>query len=48
MTPSEVCVEIDETGGQIAGGTPEEFARFIESETAKWADLIKSAKITVD
>lgn len=38
----------DETGGQIAGGTPEQFASFIESETKKWAELIKSANITVD
>ncbi|MFD2185132.1 Bug family tripartite tricarboxylate transporter substrate binding protein [Rhodoplanes azumiensis] len=28
-----------------AGGTPEEFAAFIKSETAKWAELIRAANI---
>lgn len=44
----EVIKAFDDTGGQIAGGTPEDFSKFIESETAKWAELIKSAGITVD
>src|SRR5690606_10776961 len=44
----EVKKAFDETGGQIAGGTPEDFAQFIESETQKWAELIKSANISVD
>lgn len=44
----EVKQAFDATGGQIGGGTPEEFASFIESETEKWAHLIKSANITVN
>lgn len=44
----EVIKAFEDTGGQIAGGTPEQFAEFIESETAKWGDLIKTANITVD
>jgi tripartite-type tricarboxylate transporter receptor subunit TctC len=28
-----------------AGGSPEEFAAFIRSETAKWAELIRAANI---
>jgi tripartite-type tricarboxylate transporter receptor subunit TctC len=27
------------------GGTPDEFARYIASETEKWARVIKTAKI---
>ena len=30
------------------GNTPEEFARFIQSETVKWAKVVKQGKITVD
>lgn len=44
----EVKQAFDATGGQVGGGTPEEFASFIESETEKWAHLIKSANITVN
>ncbi|MGB6102807.1 MAG: tripartite tricarboxylate transporter substrate binding protein [Pusillimonas sp.] len=44
----EVKKAFDATGGQTVGGTPEEFAEFIQSETRKWADLIKSANITVN
>jgi len=44
----EVKKAFDATGGQIVGGTPEEFAAFIQSETEKWAALIKSANITVN
>lgn len=44
----EVKQAFDATGGQVGGGTPEEFASFIDSETEKWAHLIKSANITVN
>ncbi|MCX5589954.1 Bug family tripartite tricarboxylate transporter substrate binding protein [Alcaligenes endophyticus] len=44
----EVIKAFEDTGGQIAGGTPEHFAQFIESETTKWGDLIQAANITVD
>lgn len=44
----EVIKAFDETGGQIAGGTPEDFSRFIESETQKWAELIRAANISID
>src|SRR5690606_17704406 len=33
----EVQKAFEATGGQSAGGTPEEFAAFIQSETEKWA-----------
>ncbi|MEI8399423.1 MAG: tripartite tricarboxylate transporter substrate binding protein [Alcaligenaceae bacterium] len=41
----EVIKQIADTGSQAGGGTPEDFARFIASETTKWAKVIKSAKI---
>jgi len=41
----EVAKAIVDSGSQAAGGTPEEFAAFIQSETTKWAQVIKEAKI---
>lgn len=41
----EVIKQIADTGSQVGGGSPEEFARFIASETAKWAKVIHSANI---
>jgi tripartite-type tricarboxylate transporter receptor subunit TctC len=34
-----------EQGGEAIGGTPEEFAKFISSETVKWRDIITKAGI---
>jgi tripartite-type tricarboxylate transporter receptor subunit TctC len=42
----EVAKAIEASGSQAAGGTPQEFADFIKSESAKWAQVIKEAKIT--
>jgi tripartite-type tricarboxylate transporter receptor subunit TctC len=35
-------------GGEIAPGTPEEFAAFLRSEVLKWATVVKQARITAD
>jgi tripartite-type tricarboxylate transporter receptor subunit TctC len=35
-------------GAQPVGSTPEEFASFLKSETAKWARVIKAANIRAD
>ena len=35
-------------GAQPVGGTPEEFARFVQSEIAKWAGVIRAANIKLD
>ena len=35
-------------GNQVGGGTPEDFAAMIKAETAKWARVIKEAKIQAD
>jgi tripartite-type tricarboxylate transporter receptor subunit TctC len=44
----EVQKAFEVTGGQSSGGTPEDFAKFIESETDKWAKVIESANISVE
>jgi tripartite-type tricarboxylate transporter receptor subunit TctC len=35
-------------GSEPMGGTPEEFAKFIRAESAKWADVIKRAGAKID
>ncbi len=35
-------------GLEPAGGTPEEFDTFIKKEAAKWADVVKRARVRVD
>jgi len=32
-------------GGEVAGGTPEAFRDFVRSETVKWGDVVRTAKI---
>ena len=41
----EVVKQISDAASQVGGGTPEAFAQFIASETAKWAKVIQSANI---
>lgn len=40
--------QVTRTGSYIAADAPEEFAAFIRAENAKWAKVIKEAKITVN
>ena len=35
-------------GNIIGGGTPEDFAKFINGETARWSKLVKEKKITAE
>ena len=35
-------------GAVALGSTPEEFARFIQSETVKWAKVVKFSGATVE
>ena len=35
-------------GAEPGGNTPEEFARFIRGDQAKWSKLMKEAGITAD
>jgi len=41
----EIVARITQDGGAPVGNTPQEFARDIRSETAKWAKVIKDANI---
>jgi tripartite-type tricarboxylate transporter receptor subunit TctC len=41
-----VSKSIAERGGTAIGGTPEQFAAFLRSETGKWTKVIKAAGIT--
>jgi len=43
----DVSKAIATSGSQAGGGTPEDFGRFIQSETAKWAWVIKTANISL-
>ena len=36
------------TASEVGGGTPEEFRDLIRSETTKWAEVIKAAKIQAE
>jgi tripartite-type tricarboxylate transporter receptor subunit TctC len=44
----EVVKKLNGLGFDLVGGTPEEFAATIRSESEKWAPIIKSAKIKID
>jgi len=35
-------------GARVVGSTPEQMGRFVREETARWAQVIQVAKITVD
>jgi tripartite-type tricarboxylate transporter receptor subunit TctC len=44
----DVVEKISSQGGDIIGGSPEEFAAFLKRDIAKWADLVKTANIKAD
>lgn len=44
----DVAEKIASQGGEIMGGTPAEFARFIASDSAAFAKLVREAKISLD
>jgi len=48
LTSPEVKAALREQGAQAGGGTSEELARFVDSEIAKWAKVIKDGHITVN
>lgn len=39
---------VDSQGAEVAGGTPEEYRQFIQSESQKWSKLIKERGITLN
>jgi tripartite-type tricarboxylate transporter receptor subunit TctC len=44
----EVKNQVLATGSEVAGDTPEEFAAFVRSESAKWSKVIRDANIKPD
>jgi len=47
LADPEVARAIADSGSQAAGGAPETFAAFIQSETAKWAGIIRAGNISL-
>ena len=43
-----VRTRLTEEGGDIVGGTPDEFADFIARETVKWAQVVKAAGVKAE
>jgi tripartite-type tricarboxylate transporter receptor subunit TctC len=37
-----------EEGGDVVGGTPQQFAAYIEQETAKWAQVVRAAHVRAE
>jgi tripartite-type tricarboxylate transporter receptor subunit TctC len=44
----DVQEKLDTYGAEDGGGSPEKFAEFIRSETAKWAKVVKDADVRID
>jgi tripartite-type tricarboxylate transporter receptor subunit TctC len=41
----DVRKNLTEQGADMQGGTPEDFAAFMRSESARWAEVVKQAGI---
>lgn len=39
---------VEGSGGEVIGGTPQDYARFLDAERARWEPLIRKANITLD
>ncbi len=48
LKDADVRTMIESSGGEIVGGTPEEFGKFLAEERAKWAPVIRNANISID
>ncbi len=44
----DVRKQLQATGGDPVGGTPEEFAKFVDAEIRQWGAVVKSAKVSLD
>jgi tripartite-type tricarboxylate transporter receptor subunit TctC len=45
---ADVRDSLEKTGNEPVGSTPEEFARFVRSEMAKWAKVVRAANIRAE
>ena len=48
MAMPDVMEKFDQFGAEDGGGSTERFAEFMKNEQAKWAKVIKDAKVTVE
>ncbi|SHJ86795.1 Tripartite-type tricarboxylate transporter, receptor component TctC [Roseomonas rosea] len=48
LRDAETRRNLADQGGIVAGGSPEELAAFIRSETTKWGEIIRLANIRID
>ncbi len=48
MQMPDVIEKFEQYGAEDGGGSPERFGEFIKSEQAKWAKVIKEAKVSVE
>ena len=48
LATPEINKRISETATEVIGSTPEFYAAFVKSETAKWREVIIKAKMTSD
>ena len=44
----EVKEQLSSEGGEVVGGTPQEFAAYMEREIGKWTKLVKAAGIKAE
>jgi tripartite-type tricarboxylate transporter receptor subunit TctC len=44
----EMRKRLADFGGEVGGGTPEDFGRFMAGETARYADIVKASGAKVD
>jgi tripartite-type tricarboxylate transporter receptor subunit TctC len=44
----EVKEQLASEGGEVVGGTPKEFASYMEREIAKWTNVVKAAGIKAE
>ena len=44
----DVRAMIENSGGEVVGGTPQAFGKFLDEERAKWGPVIKNANISLD
>ena len=47
QTP-EMAAKLSQLGGEVAGGSPDDFKLFIQSEAKKWGRVIQDAKIKME